>query len=166
MREKADELARWVAVEAVRNAEVRLAAQAASLLALEARAMAIIGWASVVVAAGIAAYLTPALAPHMRYGAIVLATGFMAAILMAMRVLAPRTGWGVPGIEPEAVLRAPGPSVAHAAAWIAGGYEGLVATNSARLNEAGRRINAALRLIVGAFFAAAAVIAALGAAQT
>lgn len=161
MRDQVEELARWRATEAVRNAEVRLTAQAASLQALEARAMAIIGWASVVVAAGVATYLTRT-EPHLRYGAIALATGFMAAILVAMRVLAPRTGWGVPGIDPDAIADAPGPAVADAAAWIAGAYAGTVRANSARLAGAGVQINAALRLMVGSFFAAAAVIAAAG----
>jgi hypothetical protein len=100
-----DELRYWQAKEAMRNAELRLGSQAATLQAFEARATSILGWLIAVLTT-----ITGAAAVTLNGGqaarAAALCVAFVpatVAIFAAAGVVWPKA-WCVPGYEPATVM--------------------------------------------------------------
>jgi hypothetical protein len=133
----------WRAREALRQAELRLAAQAGLITAIEARATALMGWAVAAALAAVAAYVaqperatTPAAAA---------AAALALAFALALAAVWARC-WATPGFEPAALLDSDlGSELEEIEAMTLGLGEGI------RRND--RRLDQAAWLLRGAWIA-------------
>lgn len=126
--ETGDTLRYWLAKEAIRHAEARLGAQAASLTALESRAVSILGWA----VTGVFALGAAATTGHYRDSAMTAAVFLFLASLLSIYGLWPQK-WGVAGYMPLAVLDSGQLSELETLEHIAQGYDATITQNEKRL---------------------------------
>lgn len=145
--------------EAMRQVELRLGAQAATLAAYEARAIAIIGWSMAGITAGGAAVLSSAVPPLLGFAAAVLVSGLAFAASSAALVLLPRRAWGVQGHRPDDVLRGHGETEADLLTWLAEGSAAAAADNTKAINACAY----AMRMAVGGLLLAPAAALAVAA---
>ncbi len=114
----------WLAREAVRQGELRLAAQTANLGALEARATSLLAWSTAALLAGAAwgvrgAHLGLLVAPGL---------GLLATTLLCAAALRPRP-WHGPGFTLSEMQARPAGSELEHLEWTAAGYESAAAEN-------------------------------------
>lgn len=149
----------WQAKEALRQAELRLAAQASALQAFETRATAILGWIALIISA-LAGAAVVNLDAGKPWRALGLSAGLIPAgvsALAASRMLWPKE-WNVPGHEP-ATVRAPCTSELAQIEWLADGYAIGIAENAAFLKRAGRQVRVAWWCILAAPIIAGVAVA-------
>lgn len=152
-RRRDGELRFWLAGEALRNAELRLAAQAATLQSLEARAASLMQWSVTAVLALLAILAThPELQPAAERAGLMLA----AAWGCAARATWPAE-WGVAGYDPAELLEDASATELEVREACAKGYGDAITANKARLASGGEWLRRAW-----VCFAAAPVAAFLG----
>ena len=130
----------WQAREALRQAELRLTAQAGSLQAFEARTTAMLGWIAVAIStlAG-AAIVSLDAGRSWRAGALCVAfIPALVAAINASRVLWPKQ-WNVAGYAPETVMDSC-VSELQQIEYLVSGYAIGIDNNDAFLDRAGGRI--------------------------
>lgn len=155
----ADELDLWKAKEAIRQAELRIAAQTGSLRAAETRATSLIGWAAVLASAAVA-FATGGLntllgAPPAASVAAAtrdltgridaawcLTAGALACIACALASIWPRRFY-LPGHHPNAILGATASNELVLLRRLAKGHGQAVEANARRLTRAARWLWAA-----------------------
>ncbi len=149
----------WRAKEALRQAELRLTAQAQMRASLEARGTAMASWSTVsllaVVAAGAAAPSWP-----LRAGAIVAGCMLFAAACAFLHGIRPQPDWGVPGYPPRLVTEVTLPSELEALQSLAWGHQPGILGNTSRLAETSAALRRGGTLLVTAPMAGAATVAA------
>ncbi len=141
----------WLGKEMMRQAELRLAAQATALAAMEARATSLLGvCAASVVALGAAAASTWPTSPAKAVAAAVVAISLFSAAIILMRAMRPRPGWGVPGIDPADMSGYEAFAQEECLKVMAGTLSQTLGANSPRLQMFGRALNIAAILMVAA----------------
>ena len=133
----------WRAREAMRQAELRLAAQAAALTTLEGRAQALVGWAAAAITALVGALFLTSAPQQLRIAAAGGAIAMAIALVFALKALAPMT-WAVVGHDPIEILDANRDAELYDVEAMARGYSAGIAVNSARLTLASSRLNNSL----------------------
>ena len=164
--ETGDTLRLWQAREAMRQAELRLTAQAGSLQAFEARATAMLGWVTVAIStlAGAALVSLDAGRPWRAAALCIALVPALVAAFNASRALWPKQ-WNVAGYAPEIVMDAC-VSELQQTEYLVSGYAIGISNDDAFLDRAGRWIRVTwLALLATPMIAGAAValILALGA---
>ena len=150
----------WRAREAVRQAELRLAAQAAALATLESRAQALAGWLASALTVLVGAFLVPTVPTELRAAAAGAAVA--AGVALAFAALAVQPGdWTVAGHDPAELMGSTNSAELYDLEAMAGAYAGGIAANVARLAGASalfrRALLAALCAPITAFAAGALV---------
>lgn len=135
------------AKEALRQAELRLAAQATALAAIEARAGALIAWSMAGVVAGGAGLFLPTVPPAAAFASAGLAASLVAAAVAGVLALLPGD-WGVAGHKPKDVMGEWVTDEEDLFDWLAEGYNDTIAANAARLERASRALRWALRFLI------------------
>jgi uncharacterized membrane protein YhaH (DUF805 family) len=133
-----DTLRLWQAREAIRQAELRLASQAASLQAFEARSTAALGWvAAGITAIGGAALATLSIGHQFQALAIsVAAIPLAISAFYALKVLWPKS-WNVVGFDPDWLMNPRYESELEQTEAMALTYAESIKANGAFLNIAG-----------------------------
>lgn len=151
-----DALRFWRSVEAVRQGELRLAAQAANRAAIEQRAGALAGWCNaglLALGAAVFAKVTDA----QLVAAIAAATLLAAALWFCLAALKPRS-WGVAGYDPAHLVRWEEASELEIRERMAVGYADGIAMNDARLDLAGWCLRTASLFMAAAPVTALAIL--------
>ncbi len=161
----ADDLDYWKAKEAIRQAELRLGAQAGSLRAAETRATSLIGWASVLASAAVAfatggwntllgtapaASVSPVTQDLTgRVGAAwLLVAGALGCICCALWSIWPQRFY-LPGQHPQTILGLDGPNELALLRRLARGYGMAMDDNTQRLARAAWWLRAAYVALLG-----------------
>lgn len=139
----------WRAKEALRQAELRLAAQATALASLEGRAQALVGWAAAALTALVAAFLLPTGPLGLRAAAAGAAVCAIAALILASLALRPGD-WTVIGYEPDGVIGSRASAELYDLEAMASGYAEGIRRNSDRLGAGARTLRHALLAAAGA----------------
>jgi hypothetical protein len=150
-----DGLRLWRAREAVRQSELRLAAQGASLAALEQRGQALVGWAVAGATALLSGLLIATLSVPIRCAAMSALVSLLLSATCALIVLWP-SQWRTFG-NPEVLVRSDRLSELEELETIALTAAASITANQARLKRAGRALTS------GFLFFAFAPVAAAGA---
>lgn len=131
----------WQAAEGVRQAELRLTAQAASRAAIEQRGGAMAGWCNAgLLALGAGLFSNP---DDAQLAAIVVAAAFLvAALISCLLALQPRE-WGTVGYDWSQMQACAADSELEQRELMAVGYAGAIAMNEARLHLTARHVRAA-----------------------
>ena len=133
---EAEGLRFWRAKEALRQAELRLTAQAAALATFEARATSLVGWAVAGSTALVTAFVATTLAPELRFAAALAVALLFFAAWWGADVLRPSRWWTFG--DPKAVLASTYSTELEELEAIAGGLANAISANEARLSSAGR----------------------------
>jgi hypothetical protein len=151
----------WRAKEAMRQAELRLAGQAAALTTLESRAQAAIGWAVAGATALTGGLLIAELNLALRSAGVVALMFLLTSIWYGLEALCPQDDWVFFG-SPAALLGSEYETEVEEHEATAEGLAGGITHNSKRLARVGNYLRRSLRLI--ALAPPAALLAAAGAA--
>ena len=122
----------WRAREAMRQAELRLSAQAAALATIESRAQALAGWLTSALTVLVSAFLVPTLPLEARGAAI--GGAVTAAIALSLLVMALRpSDWTVAGHDPVELLSSPNSTELNDLEEMTRAYAGGIVANASRL---------------------------------
>jgi hypothetical protein len=122
----------WLAKEAIRQAELHLAAQATSLTAMESRATSILSWS----VAGVFVLGSASLTGQYRAAALVAALFLFISAVLCVVGLWPRN-WGIPGYPPGEIIDSDARSELEFLEFIVGGYAKTIIRNEKRLSVFG-----------------------------
>jgi hypothetical protein len=138
-----DGLRYWRAKEAVRQGELRLAAQTAALATFEARATSVVGLAVAGSTSLVALTTVVILPPGLRFGAVLAVLLLFLAAICGARVIG-AGAWRAFG-APGSLLDSPYASELEELEAMAGGLALDIDSNETRLTGAGRRLGWGLR---------------------
>lgn len=143
----------WRAREAIRNAELRLQAQAAALATLESRAQALVGWIAAALTALVGAALLTTVPSELRWAAGGGGAALSVALVFAVATFNPGD-WDVVGHNPADLVRSNWGAELYELEGMALSYAEGIGRNSARLEAVATRLRNALLAIVWAPFTA------------
>jgi hypothetical protein len=138
----------WLGKEMLRQVELRLAAQATALAALEARAAGLLNLCGAGSLAAAAAIFTAQ--PHLAKGALAAGLMLLGAAIVLLVALRARPGWGVVGIRVTDMGDYGDSTQEDCLRVMAQALDKSVPGNSARLNSLGAALRLAERLILAA----------------
>ncbi len=133
----------WRVREALRQSELRLAAQAAALTTIESRAQGLAGWLISVLTVLIGAFLVPSLPPAMRVAAgsaALTAGGALAFVALTLRP----NDWTVAGHNPSVLMESTNSAELYDLEAMSLPYAKGIAANSGRLATASAHLRHAL----------------------